>query len=1331
MKSVSCLVLAALTAIAAVCAHAQVHRSPNDGPGLGNLRYLPAEIMKPISVITSPPTSPRQGPGNVDMVNGYLMVITETDGGGTATTGAFEFWDVSNPRVPRRVVRHDNLDTHGNRENHGFSLSSSYAGDYLAMQGVEGIMFWDVTDPLNIRLLSYFDLPDIARGDYTGDWWIFWQAPYVYVAGQGSGLFIVDATDPANPVLVKRMATSELGGFSIGIVQAVGNLLFMSGTQESGGRMTTLDITDPTDPKVLQTYNFGATRAGYTSMVAGGHVYTAGGNGGLIQLRQYTLGHDGTITIGQDAGPPLGTPTFENGGYMSVHEGHIFAGFSNMIAKFRVAPTLQAVGVATAGTSGDDEDFAVALGNIIFMGDDHGIASHLVAHQEDPDTAGPEVEWVHPANGATNQGVTSRVGVSMSEIVDLDSVTASSFIVRRAGGGPALTGKYSKQHHLINFAPDAVLSPFTTYEVVVTGIRDHLGNVGGTFTSTFTTGSAPTPTNVVRNPVCATGTAAATGAFGLGAPLWADRPSGIEQQAFVGLGHPAAFDGKQYIRTCQSDRQRTGANALTFELINDSDVYVLFDADRVTPPAWLAAGGWTATGETVNTTDLRRHVYRKRFPMGPVSLGGNGAGLLGSMYSALAIAVPNAPPSCEILAPGPTLVGANASFDASASGGSLLYSWSFGDGTAATPPSRTPAASHTFTAPGRYAVVLNVENTAGRNSCSVTHIVHYAATAQPAVHSGTLAYRQNVAYVANADNDTVSAVSTVSLARLWEAPVGAHPRTLALAPNGDVWVVNQDDASISVLHPTTGHTITTHLLRRGSQPYGIAFGNDGKAYVTLQGTGELVRMRADGAIEATVAVGPKPRGVAVTHDARRILVVQFVSTGGVGRVREIDAASFTVSRVFELAFDEGPDSSVSGRGVPNYLSSLAISPDGRFVAVPSKKDNIARGHFRDGQTLNFETMVRAIVSEIDLAAGGENRVARLDLNDRSMPQAALFSPRGDLMFVSTQGTNTVEFIDTASGATIGFSETGLAPQGMMLDAGAGRLLVHNFMGRSISVYDVSDLLAGRANNAPKLADIATVTVERLAPQVLLGKRVFYNAADPRMSRDKYISCAACHLDGGSDEQVWDFTQAGEGLRNTISLTGRGGMAHGRVHWTANFDEIQDFENDIRHFAGGSGFLSDADFAATSDPLGAPKAGRSVELDAIAAYLASLDRFPVSPHRDAPDSEGAVAKGRQVFVQRCASCHSGPNFTDARRWDVGTAKPHSGQGQGVPLAGVGFRTPSLRNAWSTAPYLHDGSAATLHDVLGNPQHVGSLNENQKGWLVRYLQVIDGVEPGVVK
>jgi large repetitive protein len=65
------------------------------------------------------------------------------------------------------------------------------------------------------------------------------------------------------------------------------------------------------------------------------------------------------------------------------------------------------------------------------------------------------------------------------------------------------------------------------------------------------------------------------------------------------------------------------------------------------------------------------------------------------------------------------------------------------------------------------------------------------------------------------------------------------------------------------------------------------------------------------------------------------------------------------------------------------------------------------------------------------------------------------------------------------------------------------------------------------------------------------------------------------------------------------------MGQGFVHWSANFDEVQDFEGQIRAFAGGTGLMTDAQFntGTRSQPLGDRKAGLSADLDALAAYLA--------------------------------------------------------------------------------------------------------------------------------
>ena len=72
-----------------------------------------------------------------------------------------------------------------------------------------------------------------------------------------------------------------------------------------------------------------------------------------------------------------------------------------------------------------------------------------------------------------------------------------------------------------------------------------------------------------------------------------------------------------------------------------------------------------------------------------------------------------------------------------------------------------------------------------------------------------------------------------------------------------------------------------------------------------------------------------------------------------GEVTEIDATTFGVTSVIALARDPGPDTPSSGRGVPNYISSITISPDGSRAWVPSKKDNTDRGTFLDVATADL------------------------------------------------------------------------------------------------------------------------------------------------------------------------------------------------------------------------------------------------------------------------------------------------------------------------------------------------------------------------------------------
>lgn len=1160
-----------------------------DGPGLGNLAYAPGELFQEVGRVESPFAQ-----GNVAIVNGYLMVIYSSDGGGGPDDGGIEFWNVGNPRNPQLHVRHDDADTHGLREAHGFGFASNGGIDVLAAQGDGGIQLWDVSDPDDISLLSNLSLPGIEPGDYTGDWWLAYQAPYVYVAGVDEGLYVVDATDPAVPVLVNRVPSSAIGGINPAVVWAIGNLLVV--TRNANGGYATLDISDPEHPTLLATRQTGFK--GYSHLFAAGKILTSGGDGGAFTLGVHDVSADGTSITPVGQGPTTCGPgqTLENGGYGSYQDGFFLSGFSSRVAKFNVA-TRQIVGCGHANISDNDEDFGVFLGNVFWAGSDHEGGSTLMPHQTEVDTTGPTVTWVHPANASTGRKLTTRVGLSMSSEIDLDSVHAGTFVVRPAGGS-ALPGRYSVQRGIVNFSPDQPLVSNTTYEVVVDGIEDVVHNAGTAFASSFTTGDF-------------------------------------------------------------------------------------------------------------------------------------------------------SPPGCTVAPLAPAEVGADADFDAATVTGPtpITYSWDFADGTPPTAPAPAADATHAFAAPGRYGVVLTVANAYGSSSCSGVQIVHHPLTAEMPAASSAIVHDGERSFNVNPDNDTVTAIDEATLAVSWEAPAGDDPQALAIAPDGKLWVANRGDATLSVLDRSTGVLQDTIALPAASEPGGIAFAPDGSAaYVTLEATGRLLRVDPLGAITGSLDVGPHPRGIAISGDSSRIFITRFVSAPArltdpgnpasivlpEAEVREVAAAGLTPVRTFSLHFDAGPDSEASGRGVPNYLAAVAISSDGRRALVPSQKDNVARGLFLDGEPLTFESRTRTILSEIDLVANVENAPARIDFNDRDTAQAALFSPLGDLVFVAFQGSNLVEVRD-ANEPTLRLASipTGFAPQGLAIDVdGFGRTLlyVQNFLSRSVSIIDVSTLVAGTGNATTLLAEVPAVGAEVLSPTLLAGKRIFYNADDGRMNQDGYLSCAGCHDGGRADGQVWDFTQSGEGLRNTIELVGRSGIGHGNVHWTANFDEIQDFENDIRLAFSGSGFLSQADWLDTLDPLGAPKAGRSADLDALAAYVASFVRFPRSPYRN-PDGSltpDAVA-GKAVFATAgCASCHAGSSFRDGVRHDVGTLQVSSGQGNGLPLAGVGIDTPTLKGLWRTAPYLHNGAAATLDAVLDEPAHVGALTPTEKSDLVAYLAQIDDLE-----
>ncbi len=704
--------------------------------------------------------------------------------------------------------------------------------------------------------------------------------------------------------------------------------------------------------------------------------------------------------------------------------------------------------------------------------------------------------------------------------------------------------------------------------------------------------------------------------------------------------------------------------------------------------------------------------------------------------------------------------GATARFAPSLSNATgVQYRWDFGDGSSDAGYTGSPDRNHVYAAPGVYTVTLTMRAADGRSSTYQFIQAVYpsgASTLAMASSNVLLEPRSGASarlWVVNPDNDSVSVFDTANNARLAEIAVGTSPRSLTLARDGRIWVVNKQSASISIVSPTSLSVAQSISLPRASQPHGLVMSPaDGNAFVALEASGQVMKLNGgNGATLASLNVGSNPRHLALTAAGTQLLVSRFITpplpgegTAAVrttnasgaavgGEVVIVNPATMAVLRTTVLAHSNNPDAENGGRGIPNYLGAAAISPDGKTAWVPSKKDNLLRGNLRDGLPLNFQNTVRAISSRIDLASGLEDLGGRVDHDNASLASAAVYHPTGAYLFVALETSARVAVMDAAGKRELFRFSVGLAPQGLAVSADGLKLYVSNFMGRSVSVIDLLPLVGFGQATGP-VATLQTVATDKLPAQVLQGKRLFYDASDPRLARDSYMSCASCHNDGGQDGRTWDLSNLGEGLRNTVALKGRAGLGQGFLHWSANFDEVQDFEGQIRLLAGGTGLinLNDAAFNASgfAAALGTKKAGVSADLDALAAYVGSLNSFAQSPLRKADGTLTNEAQaGKAVFTANsCASCHGGSGFTTSSNAaglkDIGTLKTSSGKRLGSTLPGIDI--PTLRDVWATAPYLHDGSAATLAAAVQAHKGV-NLSAGDLNNVVNYLQQIGSEEP----
>jgi YVTN family beta-propeller protein len=554
-------------------------------------------------------------------------------------------------------------------------------------------------------------------------------------------------------------------------------------------------------------------------------------------------------------------------------------------------------------------------------------------------------------------------------------------------------------------------------------------------------------------------------------------------------------------------------------------------------------------------------------------------------------------------------------------------------------------------------------------------------------------------------------------------PVPAPPTGLAIsadgktlyvtcaAPESVVCTVDMERARITSKW-TAGHSACSPVLSPDGRTLFVCNRFDNDVSVFDLATKKTTRR---------IPVRREPVAAAITPDGRRLLVANHLHTSRA----DADHVSAVVS-VIDTALGQVIDDLwlPSGSGL---LNDLRISPDGKHAVVTHI---LARFHLPTTQlergwvNTNAKTLINLEQMEV-------LNTVLLDTVDRgaAYPWGAAWSADGRQLVVALAGTHEISVTDfpgllekltkltpAPQPATSGLWPTGgarapsdvpndlstlvglrqrrslpggdLGPRGVVV---VGRMAyTANYFSDTLSAFELD-------GTHPKVQSIALGT----KPPMTAARQGELNFNDARLCFQGWQCCASCHSDDARvDGLNWDLLNDGIGNpKNNKSLL-------------LAFKTPPAMSTGVRESAEAAVRAGLTHILFTVQPPAV-----SAALD---AYIQSLRPLP-SPHLVRGRLSAAARRGEKIFRSSqtgCAQCHPAPLFTDLQSYDVGTVGPRDGTNDL-------FDTPTLVEVWRTAPYLHDGSASTMRDVLtrANPkdQHgkTSHLTADELNDLIEYV------------
>ena len=525
---------------------------------------------------------------------------------------------------------------------------------------------------------------------------------------------------------------------------------------------------------------------------------------------------------------------------------------------------------------------------------------------------------------------------------------------------------------------------------------------------------------------------------------------------------------------------------------------------------------------------------------------------------------------------------------------------------------------------------------------------------------------------------------------------------VCVSPNGTVYVTAGEAAGkVFVLD---GSLNKKAEIAVGHTPLDPTLSPDGgKLYVANRFTGTVsVIDTATNTVTGTACSLREPTALAVTSDgtlyAASLLPDQAMTD---------ETVACTVKKVTA----DGTVSDITLTNGTTAIRDLCVSPDGKYLLA----SHVVGRYAYPTTQLDRGWINTNALSLIDLAKGELYHTVLLDAVDEGAanPWGVTFTPDGGYVVVSLAGTNQLEYVHYPSLLTLlsGVREGGTQPVDDLnfLNGVRYRVDLPGVGPRAICTGTDSLFVAQYfTGNVVKLdASTGALTEFSLGKQsetnILRQGEMVWN--DGTLCYQGWQTCASCHPDGRVDALNWDNLNDGIGnSKQTKSL----------LYCYFTPPEMI------------TGIRASAEIAT--------RAGmKYIEFSTVPEEtLEALDEYikymrPVqSPYLNVDGSLTESAKrGKALFESEevgCAACHSGTFYTNLHSYDVGTVDPTTdGASQTVSV----LDTPTLAEVWRTAPYLYNGKAKTIYDVIKtfNPNdthgHTSQLSEEQLRDLEQYV------------